>query len=113
MTAPRFLAARRITSDDEGPAVPSEIAGIRGLFEDLPQPCQANAVWMNDSPKALTIGAPSQIGSRVDRSRNRLTEEMRQPGWQNPPERARQAHAVDRDWRLARGTPDPLVRVRE
>src|ERR1700730_14575193 len=113
MTAPRLLAARRITSDDERPAVPPEITGIRGLFEDLPQPCQANAVRMNDPAEALTIGAPSQIGTRIDSARNRLTKKVGQPGWQSPPQRGRQADAVDRDWRFAGATPDPLVRVRE
>src|SRR6266436_7946434 len=112
MTAPRFLAARRITSDDEGPAVPSEIAGITGLFEDLPQPCQAKAVWMNDPPEALTIGAPTKIGSRVDGSRNRLTKKVRRSGPQGAPQGARQAHAVDWQGRLAGGAPNSLVWIR-
>jgi len=54
-----------------------EIARIGSWLGYLPIARKADAVRMNDPPKTLAVGAPAQIGMRIDGARNRLPKEVR------------------------------------
>src|SRR6266404_5819243 len=61
MAAPRLAAAGRIAPHDQGPAAVAEIAGIAGVFRNLPQAGQANAVRMHQAAEAFSIRAPKEV----------------------------------------------------
>src|SRR6266487_1876494 len=77
MAAPRLAAAGRIAPHDQGPASVAEIAGIAGVFRNLPQAGQANAVRMHQAAEAFSIRAPTQVGGRINGTLGGLAKHVR------------------------------------
>src|SRR5215813_1534948 len=105
----RLLAASGVACDYQCSTVSLEISGIGSLFGDFPRTSQAYAVWMNDPPEAFAIGAPPQIGPRVDSPCDCLGKKVWRAEWQNPAQHARYVDIVDRAGRLADPAPLPYI----
>src|SRR3984893_3906035 len=113
MAAPRLAAAGRIAPHDQGPAAVAEIAGVAGVFRDLPQAGQANAVRMHQAAEAFSIRPPTQVGGGIDRALGGLAKGV---GWterQDAGEQTAQRDGVDRQWRLPVRPPCSLIGIGE
>src|SRR6516165_4273011 len=66
---------------------------------------------MDYSAEALAIGAPAQIGPRIDGSCDGLPKKVRRTQRQDTSQRARQADAIYGQWPLTRTAPHLLVGV--
>ena len=54
LAAPRLAVAVGIASHGQGPTAIAIIAGIAGVFRDLPQPGEANAIRMHQAAEAFS-----------------------------------------------------------
>src|SRR5262249_56005657 len=84
MAAPRLAAAGRIAPHDQGAAAVAEIAGIAGVFGDLPEARQANAVRMHQAAEAFSIRAPTQVGGGINGARGGLAKGVGRTTRQDP-----------------------------
>src|SRR6476659_1797170 len=113
MAAPRLAAAGGITPHDQGSATVAEIAGIAGVFGDLPQAGQANAVRMHQAAEAFSIGAPTQVGGGINGALGGLAKHVGRTEREDAVQQAAQRDRVDRQRRLPARPPCSLVGVGE
>src|SRR5262245_31233425 len=113
MAAPRLAAAGGITPHDQGSTTLAEIAGIVGVFRNLPQAGQANAVWMRQAAEAFSIRAPPQVGGGINGPLGSLAKCVGRTERQDAVQQAAQRDRVDRQRRLPVRPPYSLVGVGE
>src|SRR5260221_5209794 len=113
MAAPRLVAAGRIAADDQGQAAVAEIAGVAGVFRDLPQAGQANSVRMHQTAEASSIGAPTQVGGGIDGALGGLAKGVGRTERQDDGEQTAQRDGVYRQGRLPVRPPCSLVGIGE
>src|SRR5438552_15374358 len=111
MAAARLGAARGVAADDERLAALGKVAGVRIWLGDFPATGEADAVRMEQSAEATPIGAPAQIGVRVDRARDRRTEVVVAAERQQSAEHALQSDLVG--WDAAIAVPGARIRIGE
>src|SRR5258707_9476985 len=109
MAAPRLVAAGRIAPHDQGPAAVAEIAGVAGVFRDLPQAGQANSVRMHQPAEAFSIRAPTQVGGGIDGALGGLAKGVGRTERQDAGEQTAQRDGVDRQRRLPVRPPCTLI----
>src|SRR6266446_152251 len=113
MAAPRLVAAGRIAPHDQGQAAVAEIAGVAGVFRDLPQAGQANSVRMHQTAEASSIGAPTQVGGGIDGALGGLAKGVGRTERQDAGEQTAQRDGVDRQRRLPVRPPCTLIGIGE
>src|SRR5260370_4469832 len=113
MAAPRLVAAGRIAPHDQGQAAVAEIAGVAGVFRDLPQAGQANSVRMHQTAEAFSIRAPTQVGGGIDGALGGLAKSVGRTERQDAGEQTAQRDGVDRQRRLPVRPPCSLVGICE
>src|SRR4029453_3267396 len=113
MAASRLAAAGRIAPHDQGPAAVAEIAGIAGVFRNLPQAGQANAVRMHQAAAAFPIRAPTQAGGRINGTPGGLPKHVRRTVRQDAVQQAAERDRVDWQRRLTPRPPCSLIGIGE
>ena len=113
MAAPRLAAAGGITPHDQGSTTVTEIARIAGVFGDLPQAGQANAVRMHQAAEAFSIRAPTQVGGGINGALGGLAKHVGRTERQDAVQQAAQRDGMYRQRRLPGRPPCPLVGIGE
>src|SRR5437763_11424386 len=113
MAAPRLAAAGGITPDDHGSAAGAEVAGVAGVFRDLPQTGQADAVRVHQAPEAFSIRAPTQVGGGINGALGGLAKHIGRTERQDAVQQAAQRNRMYWQRRLSLGPPCSLVGIGE
>src|SRR4029453_3506978 len=90
-----------------------EIAGIAGVFRNLPQAGQANAVRMHQAAEAFPIRAPTQVGGRINGTLGGLPKHVRRTVRQDAVQQAAERDRVDWQRRLSPRPPCSLIGIGE